>query len=266
MTVRPTLLITGGFGVVGRLLTPALREHYNVLIADRSDCADFPGDLTDPALAREAIEGVDAILHLAANAKPTGSWQDAAANVAMTATVLDAAERRGVRKIVQASSVHASGLNFRDDQYPLDPLGAPRPCCPYGASKVASEALGQIYAQRTGASVISIRLGHVGWPLTERECAATWLSNRDGTSLMLAALHTEVRHGVYYGVSRYASGFFDITNTRAELAYEPRDTLPTGALDLPSGDFAPCLMFEPATPDESQPARAKPAPRALPDR
>jgi hypothetical protein len=50
---------------------------------------------------------------------------------------------------------------------------------------------------------------------------------------------------VYYGVSRYAADFFDISSTRRDLAYEPCDTLPPGALELPGGEFAPCLMFGP---------------------
>ena len=41
----------------------------------------------------------------------------------------------------------------------MDPAWEPRPCCPYGLSKVVVEALGRLHAELTGAFVVCLRPG-----------------------------------------------------------------------------------------------------------
>lgn len=248
MTTRPVLLVTGGLGVVGTLLRPALRQHYHLRIVGKGS-PELPtddyraGDLLDPAFTEDAVRDVDAVLHLAANAQPRSGWQQTADNVAMTQILLKAAQRQGVPKIVLASSIHAAGLNYRDGEAPVDPAALPRPCCPYGVSKVACEALGRLHAVHTGASVLSLRLGLVGWPLTERDYNPTWLSDRDAQALVVHALLSSVRQGVYFGVSRYASAFWSLANAQSELGWLPVDDLPPHSESLPWATSSPCLLF-----------------------
>jgi nucleoside-diphosphate-sugar epimerase len=55
------LLVTGGTGVLGRALLPLAIESGHAVVAPRR--AEL--DLFDPAAVREAVEGADAVLHLA---------------------------------------------------------------------------------------------------------------------------------------------------------------------------------------------------------
>ncbi|MHA6765659.1 NAD-dependent epimerase/dehydratase family protein [Streptacidiphilus sp. PAMC 29251] len=248
----PLLLVTGGSGTVARVLRPALSGHYRLRTLSLptgdagllgADEETVFADMRNAAMLDRAVRGVDAVLHLAALADPRADWARASANIEMTAQLLAAVERQGVAKVVLASSTHAAGLNYRDGPYPVDPRALPQPCCPYGAAKVAAESLGRIHARRTGASVVSLRFGLVGWPLTERDYAPMWLSDRDASALVLAALATRVGEGVYFGVSRYAASFWDLGPGRADLGFEPADPLPRAPEELPWSVDPPCLMF-----------------------
>ncbi|MEU6972073.1 NAD(P)-dependent oxidoreductase [Kitasatospora aureofaciens] len=247
----PVLLVTGGGGVLGSVLRPALRETYALRVADRavpqSPRTDeiLVGDLTDPGFAAEAVDGADAILHLAAYANPRAGWSEVAPNIAMTDNVLAAAADNGVRQIVLASSNHAAGLNHRLGAHPVDPGEAATPCCPYGAAKLAEEALGRQHALRHGAVVVSLRFGLVGWPLRERDYNAMWLSDRDAGALVEAALRAS-RPGVHFGVSRHAEQYWSLSGARADLGFVPADDLPSCAEELPRAADPPCLMFDPA--------------------
>ncbi|MFC9331233.1 NAD-dependent epimerase/dehydratase family protein [Kitasatospora sp. NPDC057015] len=250
---RPLLLVTGARGVLGSLLRPTLRDQYSLRVSDRDAAGSsgpdevLVGDLTDPGFATEAVAGVDAILHLAAYASPRAPWPAIAPNIAMTHNVLAAAEHHSIDKVVLASSNHAAGLNYRDGECPVDPAAAPRPCCAYGTAKLAEEALGRLHAVRTGASVMSIRFGLVGWALAERDYNAMWLSDRDAAALVGAVLRSPVGHGVYFGMSRHAEAFWSLANARTDLGWKPRDVLPARAESLPWAPSPPCLMFDPHT-------------------
>ncbi|WP_424215800.1 NAD-dependent epimerase/dehydratase family protein (plasmid) [Streptomyces sp. BI20] len=258
MTTRPVLLLTGGLGVVGGVLRPALRERHHLRIVDRirtdpAPAAEGPdeirhGDLTDPEFADEVTRGVSAVVHLAAVADPRSPWRRVADNVTVTDHLLRAAERHGVGRIVMAGSVHAAGLDHRDHprrRAPVDPTDPPRPCCPYGGSKVACESLGRLHSLRTGATVLTLRLGLTGWPLTERDYNDMWLSDDDARAVFTRALTAPVRHGIHFAVSRPGAARWDLSTTRRDLGWTPRSELPAGAADLPWAREAPCELFTP---------------------
>lgn len=111
-------LVTGATGFIGRRLTRRLLElgrPVRVLvrrpaglppaIASRVELAH--GDLRNGAAVEAALAGVDTVLHLAACAR---AWtrdidEFRQVNVQAVARLLDAAERRGVRRFVHVSSV-----------------------------------------------------------------------------------------------------------------------------------------------------------------
>jgi nucleoside-diphosphate-sugar epimerase len=69
-------------------------------------------DLTDPSETgwREALAGVDAVVHFAAqNPYPNAPWSDACASFDMTLNMLAAAARASTRRVVFASSNHVMG-------------------------------------------------------------------------------------------------------------------------------------------------------------
>jgi len=119
-----SVLITGAGGNLGqKLIAHLLAQDWceRIVALDRSAPASpAPGDrvqwvagnLADPADAswREALGGVDAAVHLAAqNPYPDAPWSDACASFDMTLALLGAAGRAGLRRIVFASSNHVMG-------------------------------------------------------------------------------------------------------------------------------------------------------------
>ncbi len=223
----PLLAITGGLGRVAGVLRPHLRSAYRLRLVDRiagpvEDGEELVVADLASASASEAVRDADAVLHLAADASPDATWDSLyRTNIALTRQVLDASV--DVPRIVYASSVHAAGGDNSPERYPIDPTWAPRPCCAYGMSKVVGETLARYHADAHGASVICLRLGMTGFPLTHPGHRALWLSDDDAGRLVMAALSAAVRFGVYFGVSANSTRHWDITRTVRELGYAPQD-------------------------------------------
>lgn len=249
----PLVVVTGAFGRVGAIVRPALRGQYRLRLVDRVSGPTAAGeeavvaDLADPDTGGRVLAGASALIHLAADGSPFAGWERAfAANVAPLRPLLDAAAAHRVPKLVLASSVHTMGGYNRPAHHPVDPAWSPRPCCDYGRSKVLVETMGALHAGRTGASVISLRLGLTGWPLDQVRYAGMWLSDRDAGSLFLGALRARIGHGAYFGVSANTRRHWDLTSARADLGYDPRDdSEPLTASAGPPLDYV-CGLFGPA--------------------
>ncbi|WP_354212831.1 NAD(P)-dependent oxidoreductase [Arthrobacter sp. UYCu511] len=252
--MKPLLLLTGGNGTVGRLLLEQLRRSYRIRITTRTVLDPYPaifetedevvvGDLADQNFARSAVEGCHAILHLAANASPAASVGEAFGNVSMMSHLFSAAREFAVRKLVIASSIHATGLDYRDGVHHIDPAHAPRPCCSYGASKIAVEALARLHQNAQGDAVSCLRLGLTGWPLIERQYAHTWLSTGDLLTLIDAALNRSPGFGIYHGVSLDSTERWNTKNALEDLGWEARDRWEVDTTQLPLAASTACQLF-----------------------
>lgn len=107
----------------------------------------------------ELLDGIDVVYHLAGQPGVRLSWDDGfstyqSCNVIATQRLLEAATRRGVRRVVYASS---SSVYGNADHYPVTEQMLPRPHSPYGVTKLAAEHLGGLYAANYGLSVVSLR-------------------------------------------------------------------------------------------------------------
>lgn len=152
---RLNVLITGSAGVIGTVLTRGLPH-------DIREC-DLPEqDARDQDALFRASAGVDAIVHLAWNARGENfrNGRISSENLQMTLAVLNAARAHGVGRVVLASSVHADTF-WPPSGRLLDPHREPVPDSPYGASKVWIEAYGRHVAAASAVEVVAIRFGGV---------------------------------------------------------------------------------------------------------
>jgi nucleoside-diphosphate-sugar epimerase len=171
-----TVLVTGAAGGIGRVVTRHLADRgWTVRALDRVRGDDAPasvrwqvGDLADRAVAAAAVEGVDAVVHLAAIPSPWNDPDDVVyvGNVASTYAVLDAAGRAGVGRAVIASSVSIYGLVWSErereaPEIPLSETSALRIADPYALSKQADEACAAMMHRRWGIDVLAYRFPNV---------------------------------------------------------------------------------------------------------
>ena len=133
--------------------------------------------LADADAVVRAVDGADAVVHLAARAGIPDSVDDPlgtfAVNVSQTLGVLDAARLVGARRFVFASSNAAAG----DHEPPADETDLPHPRSPYGASKLAGEAYCQAYAATYGMAACALRFSNAYGPrsLHKKSVVAAWL-------------------------------------------------------------------------------------------
>jgi uronate dehydrogenase len=246
------VLLTGAAGRIGTVLRGGLPERgWAVRCLDVVPIVDTrPGeeqvvaDVTDLAAVVDAAEGAGAVVHLA-GISGESTWPAIShANIQGTYSVLEAARRAGIPRVVLASSNHATGFTPRPDGRPLrEDDGLPRPDTYYGVSKAAMEALGSLYADRYGMDVVCLRIGSAFPEPTTVRMLATWLSPGDQVSLVDAALRAPAPgFAVVWGVSANTRNWWDLTAARA-LGYEPADDAEVFAEALieaaPRGDVAP---------------------------
>jgi uronate dehydrogenase len=234
------ILVTGSSGAVGSVLCRALASDHHVrgvdIVAPRYD---FPGeqivaDCSAPAVAMDAVAGVDAVVHLAGAPSETDLPQELQGHVIATTALLEAMVAHQVPRMVFASSNHAVGRTPRSPLLTVDTR--PRPDTFYGAAKVAGEAILSLYADRCGISAVAIRIGSFRDRPTSRRELSTWLSPADGVRLFRAALTAPVDgYTVVYGVSANRDGWWDLAPARA-LGYEPHDDASAFEADIEPRD------------------------------
>jgi uronate dehydrogenase len=223
------VLLTGAAGNIGSCLRAGLRDGLRELrlsdVVPLSAAAPSEtvalADLGDFSAVERAVSGVEAIVHLGAVPDEAPFSELAGPNLHGVYHVFEAARRCGVRRVVFASSNHATG--FYPTSQRLSGVEPVRPDGLYGASKAYGEALGRMYADRFGLSVISVRIGSFVERPREPRHLSTWLSFGDAVRLFSACLTApSVSYAVVYGASANTRCWWDLESARA-LGYEPVD-------------------------------------------
>ncbi|HEX2113222.1 MAG TPA: NAD(P)-dependent oxidoreductase [Alphaproteobacteria bacterium] len=222
------ILITGASGAIGTTLRDGLAGRYDLRLCDIRPLGERrPGeehvvaDLVDPDAAKAAAQGVDAVVHLAGIPREN-SWDKILPNnIAATYNVFEAAHMARAKRIVFASSNHVIGYYRADREVGTDVM--PRPDSRYGVSKVFGEALGRLYADKHGLSVICLRIGSFRPAPENVRQLATWISPRDMTELVVRSIEArDVHFAVFYGVSANTRRRWRDDAAQA-IGYHPRD-------------------------------------------
>ncbi len=181
-----TILITGGCGFIGTNLAEYLSgKGYRVRILDNLSSSSqvwtvnppptqqtaelIIGDIRDKDMVNQALKGVDAVVHLAAHTSVVGSLENPEENwdinINGTLNLLEACRQNRVDKFIFASSNAAVG----EQTPPIDERTIPRPLSPYGASKLAGEALCSAYYHSFGLKTISLRFANCYGPYSDHK-------------------------------------------------------------------------------------------------
>ncbi|NJN17314.1 MAG: NAD(P)-dependent oxidoreductase [Oscillochloris sp.] len=172
--------MTGGCGRVGRgVVALAVERGHHVVSIDRVPPSELPIgvdfvalDVTDYNSLRNAIDGCEGLIHLAAITAPDTQPDHVVhnQNVAGSYNALRAAVETGIGHICQASSINAIGAAFsrrpRFDYFPLDERHPTYAEDPYSLSKWIAEQQADAIARRFEAVTIGSLRFH--WVTEER--------------------------------------------------------------------------------------------------
>ena len=169
-------LVTGGAGFIGSHLSETLltRGHRVRVVDDfstgfkrnlREGVEFIQGDLAEPGVARQAVAGMDYVLHQAAIPSVPRSVDRPAeshrANVDATLQVLIAARDAGVTRVVFAGSSSVYGdqpVLPKNEEMPTNPLS------PYALQKLVGEQYGQMFTRLYGLETVTTRYFNVFGP------------------------------------------------------------------------------------------------------
>jgi nucleoside-diphosphate-sugar epimerase len=239
------VLVTGASGQLGPFVIRALREQHDIILMSRrppdAEFAAFPwiqGDLTVYDDCRRAVQGVDAIQHLAAQPWPVDHpalrGRAAAQGLAFDVTfqsnmvglyyLMHTAVEAGVRCVVMAGSNCALGHGYRISHTPFPlqalPIDEEHPAYPedsYSYSKLAGELLLASATRAYGIRTYVTRPAGICSPTRRQQMAHTaapatgwdpwfwaWVGSEDvarAHQLLMEKAETLPPHAVYYLVA-----------------------------------------------------------------
>jgi nucleoside-diphosphate-sugar epimerase len=203
----PKYLITGGAGFIGSHLAETLiKRGDEVVVLDNLatgkrenliPAGEGPGelifleaDIREAEVCRQAMQGVDYVLHQAARPSVQRSVENPMlshdVNVNGGLNILIAAKDAGVKRVVAASSSSVYG-----DRQPADAPKHenmdPRPMSPYAANKVALEYYYRVFHKVYGLETVALRYFNVFGPRQDPHSAYAAVIPR----FMFALLHGE---------------------------------------------------------------------------
>ncbi|MFL5245939.1 MAG: NAD-dependent epimerase/dehydratase family protein [Gemmataceae bacterium] len=242
------VLITGSAGRVGQAAVREIKARGHFVRG--FDLAPTPGiddflvsDITDAAMIRRAVDGIDTLIHLAAIPDDDDFLTKLLPNnVIGVYHVFEAARLAGVRRLILGSSGQVVWYQRFTGPLPIGVDAQPTPRAWYAVAKVFLEAAGRSFADSHGMSVIAARLG---WcPRTREHCEElartewgpdVYLSPGDAGRFFACAVEAPAnfQFAVVYACSRPVTcEVYDLKPGKELLGYEPKDTWPAGVEDM----------------------------------
>lgn len=241
---KPTVLITGSEGNIGRVLRKTLADEYDIYTMDQAGTQSDRHqivDLSDYHAMQQAfasIPDLDYIVHLGADPREDAPWESVRKNnIEGTVNLYNCALAKRVKKVIFASTTHLiggyPGYPQNVELYRGRKLTVDDPVKPdgyYAVSKGFGELVAREYYSKYDLPSVCIRIGtitSVNDPYHEERrepYIKLWISHSDITQLVKLSLqHEDIPFGVYWGISRNTGAYLDITNAERELGYNPQD-------------------------------------------
>ncbi|MDN5201207.1 NAD-dependent epimerase/dehydratase family protein [Fulvivirgaceae bacterium BMA10] len=237
------ILVTGSSGAIGSILCPFLQNngyHVRGLDLQYGGITDefLLGNIQDKKLINKAIQGIDAIIHLAASSDESDFQSGLLSNnVIGLKVLLEEAIKQNVKKIIFASSIQTVDFRQKDTYYTINDRS---PFNHYGLSKVWGEDLLELLSKQKSISVIIARLG---WFIRSEEefieayrfpnGKDLYLSPNDLSEFFLRCLQKDnINFEKLYVTSIPINNkIFDLKLSQEKIDYVPKDTFPTSFLD-----------------------------------
>lgn len=233
---KARVLVTGAAGRIGSAFVEEMRDRYEFRLADKTDPvhALLPGaealvlNVADPEACRHAVQGIDVVLHLAADPSPAAGYYESLRpnNFDGTYNIFQAAADAGCARVVYASSVQTVLGYPQDDQTETGAYWWPLNM--YAVSKCCGEATARMFATTTELSAICVRIGAyhrpgLGDPEWRHELSA-YVSPRDLNQLFRRCIDVaDVDFAVVHGISNNRVKRLSLVETRELVGYEPVD-------------------------------------------
>lgn len=179
------VVVTGASGLLGGYVAKAVQADADILGLDvrppgpEGHWEHVNASILDLPALEEAFAGADSVLHIAAAANIGSGTSEhiIEMNVKGSWTVMEAAHRAGVRRVVLCSSDSVMGNTVDPDHFwcpkelPVDEAHDVRPADPYGLSKWLAEEAGRSFSRR-GLEVIALRPVFILFPTMMGEVRA----------------------------------------------------------------------------------------------
>jgi len=149
-----TCLVTGGAGFLGINLVRYLRERGIQVVSLDVAPFDYPeresvkvldGDIRDASAVRDAMEGVDLVVHAAAALPLYSAEEIYSTDVDGIRNVLEAAYESGIDRLIHISSTAVYGI---PDHHPLKEEDRLHGVGPYGEAKIEAEEICQEFREK----------------------------------------------------------------------------------------------------------------------
>ena len=239
------VLVTGARGAIGQAASKELRARGHFVRGFGRNAMDDVdeirvGNLADAEAVRDAVSGMDTVVHLAATPDDADFMGDLLPNnVIGSYNVFDACREEGVKRLVVASTVQVvSGLRHGGDMSLIRIEDGSAVRNHYGVTKIFGEAMAEMYAHRYGISMIVVRLGwlprephHTRSISTSAASQAIYLSPKDAGRFHACCVEAgELPPVVTVFATSRSNGptVLDLTLAKKWLGFEPAETWPQG--------------------------------------
>ena len=232
--------ITGAEGTIGSVLRKGLSKKYKIIsfTLQTQDFESVQVDLSNNNEIKGKFEGLDALIHLAADPRPEASWESVKKNnLEATYNVYNEVKNAGVKKIIFASTNHTQHgdtllstpetLDLKKNKI-LSLENNTNPDSLYAVSKLFGEDLGKYFSEQHKIKFIGLRIGWIvkgddptimcGTP-SEDYLRSMYLSHRDCIRVFERALESSRNYLIAYAISNNSRKVFDLKETSRTLDF-----------------------------------------------